>query len=1152
MPILADYVKVLPRFARSANLERDSAESGPLNGYIVTARTSEAVERILGVAATKRSGGAWSLTGPYGSGKSSFALLVNALLGPGGDLRDTAAELLDAAKLDLSRLLSVTHKSHDTQVDGFHRALVTAAREPLTHTVLRGLHRAVLEAYGGIPSADVFTAARALRSALDDAASEDPRRTGPSPAALVEVAKCLAKDRPLFLVIDEFGKNLEAIGDGSEADPYLLQQLAEAGQGSGLPLFLLTLQHLSFEDYLSHTEEAQRREWAKIRGRFESIPYTESAGQTRAFIGSAFHAEKPIRARIEEWAAVQAEAMRSLGMPELADPDMVASWYPLHPLVAAVLPELCNRYGQHERTLFSFLTSAEPASAASFLDRTRVPRHGTLPFLGLATVYDYFVANRAITGSPGDRSRWMEIATRLRDAPNLTGTQKRLAKAVAILNLVSTTGVLRASRRLLTEAEPEADNILSELEAEGIVIYRDFAGEYRIWQGTDIDIHCLLDVARARIQRRALVDVLAKIDNPRPMVAARHSAENDVLRVFNRRYVEGNEPVDPLTPFSDFDGEILLVVGSGELPRVAMTSRAAKPVVAVLPADLTRFDEAAREVAAVRMVMAEPAVSNDWVARRELSERLAQAQRDFEQAGRSAFQGMTCQWMLLGPEAATKLEGGRGSAALSRACDAVFRFTPRVRNEILNRTKVTSQGAKARRILLESMIERGTLPDLGLDGYGPEVAMYRAFLRRTGLHRLDPETGTWVFRRPTDEALGEAWAVVEGVFERATRRRVNLKDIYAALMSPPVGMKRGVVPVFVTAALITRSEDIALYEHGTFAPVLATELSERMVRNPGHFEVKHFANTTGARLQVVEALAERLGVRPGLGRVRVENVLAIVGQLVARARKLDSFTRRTRTMTAETHEVRDALFRAVEPDQLLFQDLPGAFGLRAVSASAAAFPSADTYADKLAKSMDELAWCHEELLVRLLENLFEESGETSRRALSGQAKALEDEVLHPDVRAFVLTLANDTVDTDADWIAAIATVVAGKAPSEWSDADISHFRPVLSRRVAAFQRLLALHADRRADGGGPFKPFRLTLTRPDGSEHVGLVGVDDEHQEFVSEILDRGLDNLVAKMGSEKRALSALMAMMAEKLLPQETADDDTRVEFTAGRLRNG
>ena len=161
--------------------------------------------------------------------------------------------------------------------------------------------------------------------------------------------------------------------------------------------------------------------------------------------------------------------------------------------------------------------------------------------------------------------------------------------------------------------------------------------------------------------------------------------------------------------------------------------------------------------------------------------------------------------------------------------------------------------------------------------------------RCTGLSLQEPDfTGSrphessWIFGPPTDQRLQEAWKLVEDEFGRATRRRVNLRDIYACLLSPPVGMKRGVIPVFVTAALLVRDEDIAIYEHGTFIPVLTPELSERMVRNPGHFEVKHFANTTGARLQVVEAIAERMGVRPGLGRVRVANVLGVVGQLVAR------------------------------------------------------------------------------------------------------------------------------------------------------------------------------------------------------------------------------------------------------------------------------
>ena len=218
---------------------------------------------------------------------------------------------------------------------------------------------------------------------------------------------------------------------------------------------------------------------------------------------------------------------------------------------------------------------------------------------------------------------------------------------------------------------------------------------------------------------------------------------------------------------------------------------------------------------------------------------------------------------------------------------------------MLNRTELTSQGAKARRMLLEAMIERGAEPDLGFEGYGPEVAMYRAFLEATGLHRPIPGGETRVFHEPHNKSLKRAWKLIRREFNRAKGCRLNLRDLYGALLSPPIGMKAGVIPVFLTVALLVRRDDIAIYEHGTFKPLLTADLSERMVRNPGHFEIKHFANTAGARGQVVAALAKRLGVGVGSRRYRVANVVAVVGHLVTIARRLDRFTRRTRNLGKE-------------------------------------------------------------------------------------------------------------------------------------------------------------------------------------------------------------------------------------------------------------
>ena len=1154
MATLADAITVESRFARSANLERDIAQREPLDGYIVTARALDVIERITTAAAQGQAGGAWSLTGPYGSGKSSLALLLDAALGETSVTRQVAQRLIDDASPTVGALARRAHQRHGTQESGFHRGLVTANREPLSHTVLRALHTAVLRSYGRIPPVRRFGAARTLRAALEDASTDDRRRTGPSPAALVEIARCLAGDAPLLLVIDEFGKNLEAVRDGGATDPYLLQQLAEAGQGSGLPIFLLTLQHLSFEDYLAGTDGPQRREWAKVQGRFEDVAFVESAAQTRALIGTVFDVgDDKLVPRIERWAQHQAKEMRVLGIADLADPQVVASCYPLHPLAAFVLSELCSRYGQHERTLFSFLTSPDPASAATYLSVTNVPARAPLPSLGLEVVYDYFVASGALNVTTTRQSiRWTEIATRLRDSHGLTKPQVRLAKAIALLNLVATTGTVRASKQVLTLIDADSTATLGELDNAGIVTYRDFADEYRIWHGTDIDISGLLDTAHQRAQRQPLAEVLSAAVHPQPVVAARHSAEHNVLRVFARRYADSTESIEPLDAFSPYDGEVLLMVGEEQTaPTVTQSWNGAKPVVAAIPDNLTELAAAAREVAAVTTALDDPTVSDDWVARRELGERLAQSRVALEHALVGTFSANACEWLLLGDDENTKLPAGRGSAALSAAADMAYPSTPTVRNEMLNRTVLTSQGAKGRRLLLEAMIEHGPDPDLGLEGHGPEMAMYRAFLERTGLHGDDTRNNTKIFRAPTDPSLRPAWDVLEAQFNRARARRLNLGDIYAALLSPPIGMKVAVAPVFVTAGLLAFTDEIAIYEHGTFKPLLTPEISERMVANPGHFDIKNFANTTGARRQVIGALARRLEVRPTFRKQRVANVLAIVGHLVSQIRHLDNYTLRTSNIAATTRNARDTLVAAVEPDELLFVTLPKALGFKPVPSDTKTFWNARAYADNVGEVIDDLTDCYQRLLTDLLELLLAESAETNRLAVTGQAAALKDEVLDPTVRAFVLTLANESVDSDLDWIKAVATVVAKKAPAEWADDDLHRFRRELPEQLASFQRLVALHADQRADGGGPFDALRVTVTRSDGSEHVRLVAVDHKQRDDLDQALNGVLDEIANLTGSTQRAQLSLLALLGERLLPdRKDADGDREVQFNRGQQR--
>ena len=388
--------------------------------------------------------------------------------------------------------------------------------------------------------------------------------------------------------------------------------------------------------------------------------------------------------------------------------------------------------------------------------------------------------------------------------------------------------VTRAGASHLTWSEDPADIALYVLEEY----------YYRVWYGPDVDVRLLLDAAHQRVQGRTLADILSSVDPPQPVVAARHNAQYDVRRVFFRRYVESSVEVEPLGPFSPYDGEVLLVADAGDsLPRVSRSGPRAKPVVAALPKDVSNVEAVAREIAAVNIALEDPVAAGDWTARRELREQLARARRVLEHALVAAFGADSCRWVLLkeGGTMEMELTPGRGSAALSDAADIAYSATPKVRNETLNRNTLTPTAKSARRRLLEAMIERGGQFDLGLEGWRPEVAMYRAFLERTGLHGRDGG-GQNAFRNPTDESLQSAWEIMHSKFRQARNEHVKMKDVHAVLRSPPVGMKAGVVPVFVVAGLLASQGEIAVYKHGSFTPLTA-ELAERMADNPGQFSI---------------------------------------------------------------------------------------------------------------------------------------------------------------------------------------------------------------------------------------------------------------------------------------------------------------------------
>lgn len=1140
MTSLSQHIHVRPGYLRSTNVEQDA----PGRHYIPTGRALDVLGRINRTVTGHGAGHAWSLTGPYGSGKSSFAVFLRALLGPEGEARSAAEDQLRAADQDVWAALAETDRGQK----GFVLATTTCQAEPVVDSVLRGLAHGVKARWGAHPPGEVR---KLLKQAIE----------GRSAREIAGAVAAVTRHAPLLLLLDEFGKTLEHFAGNAEGDRvsdlFVLQELAEQ-KTTRHPLLLLTLQHLAFDDYVRTAPVTQRREWGKIAGRFEDVPFVETSEQSLRLVAGALDTTLTPRLtrRLQAWSDGAQTQLRTLALQDRlpGGRTTVQSCYPLHPIALLALPTLCARLGQHGRTLFTFLASDEGNTLASYLNSTELPAgNNALPTMDLASVYDFFTGpGRGLAATAGPR--WNEIDTRIQEAQGLPEQDVLCLKTVGLLNLLADAAGLRASAALVSYALSPADHPpqaewvqrLDDLEARGWLTYRGFADEYRLWQGSDVDLRSRVADAREQLRRTSLADLITRLHTGSPIIAGKHTQRVGMLRYFNTRYADATSMPDAMDAGDPADGTLIYYLDDpthlSSLPAKAPDSR---PVLLATSTTTSQVRDAAVEAAAALHVLEQQDVAADRVARRELQDRVSDTRRRLATVLEQAFRtdGGSAEYQLLTDDGLQALEAGVGlSRMLSDVCDRSYSSSPEIRNEMLGRRELTSQGAKARRNLLEAMVTAPQQERLGLVGYGPERAMYEAVLHHTGMHRQNAD-GSWGFTSPSNNStLNHTWGLLTAHINAAQDRPVTIDKLYARLKAPPIGVKDGPLPVLLTALLLHRNDDVAIYQEGTYQPVLTADLLERLLKAPDRFALKAF-ELAGPRGEVLDALLAATGL-PVSRRTRGRNatVLRTAAPLLALARTLPSFTRKTRNaLSSEAERVRDALLNAREPDTLLFEDLPQACGQPSVPTRRTRGKTHDTehYANTLAAALQELqnafpATLHERALNLAREfNLSSDRLDEIRLELQVRTRRLVGTVLEPKLRSLLFHATNAELDDDA-WLEGLGLTISGQPPASWTDDDVTRFDTVLREVAGAFARVEALHLEAAAQRGDGFRAQRVTITAPGGQEVSGVVWADDHLADAAGQ-LAKEVETLARKRLGGNGARALLAALAERQLTTQST-----------------
>jgi hypothetical protein len=978
------------------------------------------------------------------------------------------------------------------------------------------------------------------------------------------------------LVIDELGKFLEhTVHSRGAEDLFVLQELAEASAKPKEPtLLLVTVLHQAFENYAAVLRPRDRQEWEKIQGRFEDFAFQEPAHQVLQLIANAIQLTRVPEAKaLRQQARRRADRAFELGLAphgfgKKQFVDTLEACAPLHPLVVLCLARLCRKFGQNQRSLFSFLTSREPHGLGTFLERP-VGSTGSACFR-LAELHDYVAEAFGSALSVGDAAgRWAEGEAALDRGRGLPPKALRLLKTIALLSAVGTDGKLKASLPILGFAESDASHeskqALDTLLSESIAVERKHIGTIALWEGSDVDID---ERIREAARRTPSTGNLAKRANehwtPRALVAKRHSYEKGTLRYFKAAFVDVTNLRSVIEAPTDADGVVLFALPSDaaerdELVALARTSeiRDRLDVIVGIPEDPSPLVDAVRELELLCWVQSHtPELQSDAVARRELRSRITVAESRVATEARRLFSPdeqsrPQTKWLHHGLE--HPISSGRALAEfLSGVCDAVYPCTPVLKNELINRRTLSSAAAAARRTLIEAMINRPQLAGLGFEGTPPEVSIYASLLAETGIHQKNNDH--WEFGQPqSDPALLRVWRrIIEYLDECELERRLAT-DLFNTLQRPPYGLKMGVIPVFFCAALLAHDTEVALYDEGSFLPEITVDAFERLLRSPERFSVRRY-RIEGVRREVFRELAQVLGSTPDPRF----NLVSIVRPLYRFWNKLPAYSQKTNAVSKTAVAVRDALTAAKEPDRLLFDMLPKACGVEPIPPGDADADQLRDYIQTLRRALIELQRTYDDLLadVRTLVLRAFGASDESRQELQTRAAALLPHCIEGRLKAFVHQLQENGL-SDVASVEAIGSLLVGKPPKAWIDVDRGRFEVVLAELTRAFRHLEALvfeELKRTRTGTQPIQIFRIGVSDRHSREYESVVSVEARDEEPLAQAvigLTRALE-ATGIAGNTQLALAAL-AMLSRQFLAEldesnRTSADPQRSEVKHGR----
>ena len=780
-----------------------------------------------------------------------------------------------------------------------------------------------------------------------------------------------AENKFLLIVIDEFGKVLEhAAKNNPERELYFLQKLAEFVNVPSRDILLLTTLHQNFGAYAKNLTETQKNEWIKVKGRFKEITFVEPVEQLLYLASKQLYSSFS-RNVCENAKQLYQLAVETKFVSNAFSVETAQQLYPLDSFSAYAVTSAIQRYGQNERSLFSFLAARGSNSLTEFQTKSNLTYN-------LANVYDYIVFNfySYLKDANVDSMSWSSMQVSIERVEGLdweTGDQLtsaiKIVKAIGLLNLFGIASFAMSPEQMaeyarLAMAVHDADNIIGKLMRFKIIRYAEYKQRLLLFEGTDIDLEFEIRRASTQVARPvSFIDDLRKFINSRISPVKAHYYHKGTPRYFE--YEIREDAVD-MTPSGDIDGYIELIFSANANALDTIKETSANTEHAVIYAYFNNTEEIIDHLYNIKKyeyILTKVLIDKnaDRVAYGEI-----QKLKEYEETllnkavsdNLFAYRNRVT-WIFKGEK--QNVSSHRDfNKLLSTVCDEVYCQSPVMHNELFNRHKLSGAISSARKNYLEALVKRYNEEDLGFekDKFPPEKTIYYSLLKNTGLH-----TGISFADAPSNDGIMTLWDASMRFLKSTVGKQRKISELIKILSSQPFKLKQGFLDFWIPTFLFIKRQDFALYDanRGAYIPNVDMLFFELLQKHPADYAVKAF-EVDGVRLDFFNQYRRFVNLGEEFD-ITTQSFIETIKPFLFFYKKLNDYTKQTRKFTHKsTMRFRDVLATAKDPEKAFFEDLPDALGFTKKLKGNA---DIEEYGIVIQQEIRELRSCYAQLIDRL-------------------------------------------------------------------------------------------------------------------------------------------------------------------------------------------